>query len=225
MYSWVRREAGEAALNCAKEVVMLTCLDQVRPIVSVLSIFLLAFRLIVCLHKRLLRPPKVITDADKGGVFISSSAHARSAPEVESLNGVSCGTSRRNRPALSWFTSRRPTSQKPGEGRACLPVFRLSQARRRWGFCGCTMFAPGEAPRRMRKTIRYSRSDWLGLSKSAAKTIKGRSWYNIPPLIDFAKENANWRRYQSFSDGQTSPPVIRMAPSWLVTPAHRDRAR
>ena len=103
---------------------------SIRPIVSVLSIFLLAFAAIVCLPQTAFAATKVITDADKGGVV-----HLKLGDtlEVRLKSNPSTGfmwyVEKESTPLLKLAHQSQTDITEPGEGRPVFQVFRFEPRR------------------------------------------------------------------------------------------------
>lgn len=103
---------------------------SIRPIVSVLSIFLLAFAAIVCLPQTAFAATKVITDADKGGVV-----HLRLGDTLElrlksnPSTGFMWYVEKESTPLLKLAHQSQTDITEPGEGRPVYQVFRFEPRR------------------------------------------------------------------------------------------------
>jgi inhibitor of cysteine peptidase len=103
---------------------------SIRPTVSVLSIFLLAFAAIVCLPQTAFAATKVITDADKGGVV-----HLRLGDTLElrlksnPSTGFMWYVEKESTPLLKLVHQSQTDVTEPGEGRPVFQVFRFEPRR------------------------------------------------------------------------------------------------
>jgi predicted secreted protein len=103
---------------------------SIRPTVSVLSIFLLAFAAIVCLPQTAFAATKVITDADKGGVV-----HLRLGDTLElrlksnPSTGFMWYVEKESTPLLKLAHQSQTDITEPGEGRPVYQVFRFEPRR------------------------------------------------------------------------------------------------